>query len=172
MNIKRLRKAIREELALKYLLEAEEEKEKDADYDLADTGAKVTPKMKKAIEADGLAFMRFDDAVDKGGNPKEQAGMLAKFALDYVDYDPDDPDDVQRAEAEAVKILKLAATRGVDQLTPEPKQEDKEEPAGEGDAASGDSFKQGMAQEGLSKKKMLQIIREEVAQYYMTKFLK
>ena len=65
MNIKQLRRAIREELTIKYLLEQPEEKEKDADYDLADTGAKVTPKTKKAIQAkDPLAFARFDDTVD------------------------------------------------------------------------------------------------------------
>ena len=96
--------------------------------------------------------------------------MLAKFALDYVDYDPDDPKGAARAEAEAAKILKLASNRGIDQLTPDPEDDKKE--SGAEDTATGDQFKQAMAQEGLSKKKMLQIIREEVAQYYMAKFLK
>ena len=163
--------AIREELTLKYLLE---EKEKDVDYDLADTGAKVTAKMKKTMNAKSdKEFVRMDNIVDQSGNQKEQAGMLAKYALDYTDFDPSDPKGAAGKIADAKKILKLAASQGIATLTAGIDQaQDQKAPADEDPAASGDDFKQAMAQEGLSKNRMSQIIREEVAQYYMTKFLK
>tara|TARA_B100001123_G_scaffold342540_1_gene388687 strand:+ start:8840 stop:9388 length:549 start_codon:yes stop_codon:yes gene_type:complete len=177
MKIPALRKIIREELIKNYLFEFgdcpgtdslpdgakalvkedDDEVQKDVDYNVDATGAKVTGKMAKAMDPNASAkeFAIADEKIDKSGTPKEQAGMLAKFALDYVEGDT----------AEATSILKLASTTGIKGLgTTAPEDE-----AAEGDAASedaGEDFKKGMS-EGLSKSRMIEIIKEEIASHYL-----
>ena len=171
MKISILRKVIREELVKDYLLEQggadDSEKKKDTDYDISQTGAKVTGKMKKAMDpnANPAKFAAADEKIDQSGSPKEQAGMLAKFALDYTDGDA----------ALASKELKMAAGEGIKGLTATPDTD--EESSGDGDGEdtpesteaskdAGDTFKKGMG-EGISKSRMAKIIREEIARYYM-----
>ena len=113
MNIdfKKVKQLIREELAINML---QEEAEKDVDYDLEKTGAKASPKTKAAMTKDGPAFFKADERIDQSGTPKEQAQMLAKFALDYADG----------VEGDAETILRLAFSKGVDSLVGDEKSSD------------------------------------------------
>jgi len=137
-----LRRMIKEELVTIYLTEQgnEADKKKDVDYSLEDTGIKLPAALQKAMDPKNPAdFAKKDEMIDASDNPKHQAAMLAKFALDYADGD----------EGSAQKILKLATTQGVKTLM------GAEDEAGQ------------KKNEGLSRSRMQQIIREEIAHHLL-----
>ena len=151
-----IREIIKEELASLYLTEqpkeglfdteaAEEtDDKKDVDYSLEDTGVKVPTVLQKAMDPKNpMDFAKKDEMIDSGENPKFQAAMLAKFALDYTDGD----------EAKAQKILKMGSTQGLKTLM-------------KGVDEEGETEKKN---EGISADRMQQIIKEEIARYLLTK---
>ena len=111
-----IRDIIKEELATIFLTEKEnlfdeapaEDEKKDVDYSLEDSGVKVPSVLQKAMDPkNAMDFAKKDEMIDAADNPKHQAAMLAKFALDYADGDV----------AIAQKILKMGATQGIETLT-------------------------------------------------------
>ena len=156
-----LRKIIKEELAATYLIEqgifdqpgtgdsekpaGEEEEEtkegEDVDYSPEEAGVKLPSALKNAMDPKNPTdFAKKDELIDNADNPKHQAAMLAKFALDYTDGD----------EGTASKILKIATQQGLDTLTKGMKDE-----GGEGMG------------EGITRARMQEIIKEEIARHLL-----
>ena len=164
-----MQKIIKEELAATYLTEqgifdqpgtkkpeedkaAEEEGEEkdpkeDVDYQLADAGIKLPSALQKAMEPkNAMDFAKKDEMIDAADNPKHQAAMLAKFALDYADGD----------EGTAQKILKMATQQGLKTLTKGMEDEEKE-----------GAEKKEKKNEGITGPRMRRIVKEEIARYIL-----
>ena len=167
MKVSALRRAIREELVRDYLVEQDEEEGKeDANFTPEDVPG-LPKKLGKLLDPDlsPAKFAKLDKNMDDSGTPAQQGGALAAYAISYADLDLSNPD--KGAVQDAMALLDKAK-QGLKQMV-----QKASDAAGEtDDEEAGGDFQKDMAQEGIARDQMEQIIREEITGYYMGKLSK